>query len=111
MQLYVGIVFAAMTVVLAAVFLGVARQAQVEPYEAVSRRGALIRRWWFRVLLAGGVVALFGISIREVVVRSRAAAGGSDRGGGHRGRHGDAERPWQCTTAVQTRDAPGVRSR
>jgi cytochrome c oxidase subunit II len=60
LQVYVGIVFLLMALALAAVFLFVAREAQTEPYEVVSRRGALIRRWWFRALLVGGAAAFLG---------------------------------------------------
>jgi cytochrome c oxidase subunit 2 len=60
MQLYAGIVFVVMAAVLAAVFVYVAREAQVETYETVRQRGALIRRWWFRGLLGAGLIAFAG---------------------------------------------------
>src|SRR2546425_7092322 len=56
MQLLVGIVFVVFAVILAGIFLTVARQATIAPYEEVSRRAGLLRRWWFRGLLVVAVV-------------------------------------------------------
>lgn len=59
-QVGVALIFAAGTLVLAAIFLVVALRAPASsvPYTAVASRGYAIRRYWFILLLVASVVAL-----------------------------------------------------
>jgi cytochrome c oxidase subunit 2 len=59
-QLWVGWIFGAGALVLAAIFLLVARSTRGEavPWSQVAHRGYVIRRFWFGTLLLASVVAL-----------------------------------------------------
>jgi cytochrome c oxidase subunit 2 len=61
-QWMIGLAFVLMAGCLAAVFFGIALDARSEPWEGVYQRAGVIRRWWFRGLLAFGVV-VFAISM------------------------------------------------
>ena len=63
-QIWVAILFAAITVLLVALFAGIARTSRREvPFEEVKRVGYQVRTWWLwslgGVLTAGVVVSLF----------------------------------------------------
>jgi cytochrome c oxidase subunit 2 len=55
-----ALIFAGGTVLLAAIFISVARSARAAPvpYEQIAPAGYRIRRYWFVILLAGAIIAL-----------------------------------------------------
>ena len=58
-QVAIGIVFAVLALLLAAIFVVVARSAREDtPYEQVQRVGYRVRRYWLTALLAVGVAAI-----------------------------------------------------